>query len=237
MSKQEKKALAFGCEIIPGIPNWKAVEQIITTPEVRSQHMTTGTKFEIAKYHLNRLSLLLPKKQFTDIVQISFDEKTHQVKIYAPKLESFRDCLVEYDSFLYSLRSCIDSFLLEVNSIYGLNISSKQVYSGRISKEMKIHYGKDNLTNHLITSFQSEWFKYFSDLRNKIAHNANSFLITSISYTSNDFKLYLPDDPNASKVTINKSIELFSKLNELLKNTENFLSIGYGYLSNHSQAP
>ena len=193
--------------------------------ELKTQHLTTGTKFEIARCHIDKLFSLFPAKKITDLIELSYDEKTNQWTIFVFNLPSYLACLSEYDSFLYSLRSCIDSFLLEVNLVYGLKIPSNQVNLTRVRKEMRRQYGKDDLTNHLISSFQSSWFKYLGSLRNFVAHRICSSFITS-----NDYRLYLPDDPEASKVSTNRNLEFFATLNELLMDTENFLETGFKYL-------
>ncbi len=194
-----------------------------------NQHATTGTKFALAEFHLKNLSKLVNEL----IPKLLIVKSANAFSIDAPRYpDQLFACLAEYDSFLFSLRGCIDSFLWEVNLAYGLNLASHDITSKRITERMNERYKKDDLTKHLITTFNGDWFTYLSRLRNRVAHQINSSFITELKLPlPANFSLYLPDDPNADKASIDKNFELFSKLKELLEKTREFLSVSYGYMS------
>jgi hypothetical protein len=226
----KKIILTYKPEIVPQISNWNAFEQKIKNPEIRKQHHTTGTKVEIAKYHLRKILSILPNQQLTDVARITYDGKTNQHKFFASNLEAqqYLACLAEYDSFLFSLRGCIDSLLLEINSIYGLTLREHAITTKKIQEKMSSYYEKDPLTNYLTTTFQSDWFKYITGLRNMAAHRINFPLYASIDLEApTNYPLYLPDNPTAPKISLNNNFKILPKLNELLTETENFLNISY----------
>jgi hypothetical protein len=204
---------------------WKSINQKIINNELRAQHNTTATKVAIAEYHLRKLISMFPTKRATDLLKLSYDTDTKRMQISVFGVPQFLEVITPYEYFLYSLRSCVDSFLLEVNRIYDLNIPSSKVNLWRIKKELLRQYSSDELTKHIVVLIQSEWFKYLTKLRNFVAHHTCSSLITS-----SDYGLYLPDDPDSSPNTIKKNFDFFAKLSELLKETMEFLETGYSHL-------
>jgi len=230
LKRQIKYALAITPIIRPEIVNWKRLEQKISNAALRNQHLITGTKFEMAEHLLRTLKSMISTKKITDLIKVSYDEKTNQMKVWdfsyvLPRVLAF---LAEYEMFLYTLRSCIDSFLLEVNLIYDLKIPNHKVTIERIKNKMCRQYKDDELTKHLLDlsdPSQAEWFKYLGDLRNFVAHRICSSIITST-----DYKLYLPDNSRARSISIEKDFEFFTKLSELLEKTKNFLELGFNYL-------
>jgi hypothetical protein len=210
--------------------NWKNLEQKISNVKLSNQHMTTSTKLDIAKYHLQRLASMVPSRKITDLIRVSYDEKTNQMKIWAFDPTPVFAFLAEFEAFLFSLRSSVDSFLLEVNLICKLKIPDEKVSLSRVKDEMVSQRGRDgDLTKHLLSLYEHDnkgkWFRYLGELRNLITHRICSSIITSV-----DYRLYLPDKPEVEPFSIKEDIEFFAKLNELLKETQSFLDEGFGYL-------
>jgi hypothetical protein len=229
----EKKVFTYKTSIMPTIPSWTELEKKITNANIKSQHETTGTKIEIARYHLEKIFVLLPNQQLTDMIEIAYDKETNMHKIIASRTASkYLAFSSELDSFLYSLRGCIDSLLLEINSIYGLNLEDYKVTAKNLKKKMNFHCKQEQLTNYLASTFQSHWFNYLTDLRNTVVHHINFPFYVSIDLKApNCYPLYLPDEPNASKISLNNDYKILPKLNELLIETANFLSISYGLIN------
>lgn len=203
--------------------NWTNLDRKILSVELRHQHRTTATKFEIARYHLRKLKSRVPTQRVTDLIRLSYDERTNQMKVWAFNLPPVLEFLAEFDAFLYTLRSCVDSFLWEVNLVYDLKL--RRISLTSVTRKMNRYCKNDELTKHLKSLPKAKWFECLGKVRNSITHRLCSAIVTSI-----DYKFYMPDDPSASTPSITKNLELFMILDELLQETKVFLETGFNHL-------
>ena len=136
------------------------------------------------------------------------------------------------DAFFFNLRSCIDSFLWEINLYF--NLGKKKLYGGtgkNIDDLMKEKHPDTKITQLLISYQQFGWYKYLNRMRNQITHRYLAELI----FSEKD-KIYLPPDPTAfdflkpKDFTIEDNYEVIICLENLLKNVKDFLEKGYGFL-------
>lgn len=135
-----------------------------------------------------------------------------QTKTEIKKDELRSDANLYLDGFLSSASGTLDSFLHEINIIYQIIPSKKDIYLDRFLAEIE----KKNLKNLEIYQYLASFSKkrkwtYFKKLRNKSSHE--SVLVDSIHYISKaqgevlDYIL-LPDDPKAWPYKYSKRIKL-----------------------------
>lgn len=228
--KDEKWYVSFGFHLTPQkMANWKILQQTIIEKEDKElnlQHSTTSTKLEIARYHLQNLALLVPTKSITDLTPVIRNED-NSLTIPILNLSKLLPFFTEYESFLFSLTSSIDSFLAEVNIICGLQISDEEVYIKKVRDEVRKKYGGDSeFAKYLCTFYDAKWFRYLGGLRNLVAHR-----VCSSVGTATDFKLYLPEIPKVIvPLSIIKYVDFFERLDELISETEKSIDLGFGYL-------
>lgn len=128
----------------------------------------------------------------------------------------------EHDAFFFSLRSCIDSFLWEIDLFFNL----ERKYVNQIKPRMNEKH-KDKEITKLLNSLQGEyWFKYLSYIRNNLAHRKLSKIVTF----TEDLKLYLPSGLKTDSYSREKKFEVLPCLKNLYTNVKEFLEKGYGLL-------
>lgn len=210
--------------------NWiRLSEKIQQDLEKRHQHFTTSTKLYIAKLHLDEISGLIPNQKATDLMRLEKDDQGHLTAVFdGIYLQRTAKYLSELDAFFYCLRSCIDSFLWEVNLFYKLQC--RRATKVRYMIEQK-HKGR-KINDLLQDLWREPWFEYLRDYRNFVTHHKLSEMAT---YTE-DSKLYLPSKPQ-SAFTIERTNESYSReedfevmpcIENLLRNVTEFLEKGYG---------
>lgn len=210
---------------IAGMVNWKSMKDSIlrrkNENELLNQHYTTTTKLDISARHLEKLIRIIPNQKVTDILKISKNRVTFDGFF----LRKGRDYLGELDGFFYSLRSCVDSFLWEINYTFKLGCSR----ATRVWDEMKNKYPEKKITKMLNGLSKKPWFTYLSDIRNNLAHYNLSEIVTF----TEDFKLYLPTKPEIAYYSYSrkKEFEVIPRLKHLLENAKGFLEKGYGLLT------
>lgn len=202
--------------------NWRSMkDKILSTKKFQElfyQHYTTTTKLGIAARHFTKLSEIIPNQKATDLLEISKNE----VKFDAPTRKKCEDYFGELDGFFYSLRSCIDSFLWEINYTFKLGC----LRATFVRNEMKKKYPKNKITKILNDLSKEPWFKYLNDIRNNIAHYSLSEIVTF----KEDFKLYLPENTETASYSRKKEFEVIPRLKHLKENTKEFLEKGYDLL-------
>ncbi len=207
---------------IADMVNWKRMKDNIARRkkkrELFFQHYTTSTKLYIAKRHLLRLSKIIPNQKATDILNIS----KKGVKFDGSFLKKGRDYLDELDGIFYSLRSCVDSFLWEINYTFKLGCSR----ATHVWDEMKKKYPEKRITKMLNNLSKEPWFRYLSDIRNNIAHYTLSEIVTF----TEDLKIYLPKNPETACYSREKEFEVIPCLKHLWENAKEFLETGYNIL-------
>ena len=208
---------------IAGMVNWKSMKDSIlrrkNENELLSQHYTTTTKLDISARHFKKLIRIIPNQKVTDILKISKNGVTFDGFF----LRKGRDYLGELDGFFYSLRSCVDSFLWEINYTFKLGCSR----ATSVWDEMKKKYPEKKITKMLNGLSKEPWFKYLCDIRNNLAHYNLSEIVTF----TEDFKLYLPTKPEIAYYSRKKEFEVIPRLKHLLENAKGFLEKGYGLLT------
>lgn len=207
---------------IKGMVNWNNMkDKILSTKnnlELLNQHYTTTTKLGIAAHHFTKLSKIIPNQKATDLMKISKNEVEFN-DFYKKKCE---DYFGELDGFFYSLRSCIDSFLWEINYSFKLGC----LRATHTWNEMKKKHPKKKITKILNDLNKESWFTYLNYIRNNITHYSLSEIVTF----TEDFKLYLPEKPETASYSRKKEFEVMPRLNQLLENTKEFLEKGYDSL-------
>lgn len=210
---------------IKDMPNWQRIlEKIGEDLEKKHQHYTTSTKLHFAEYHYVKITLLIPNRKATDIMKI--DPKIQEAVFDDEYLRKTVAYLSELDALLYTLRSCIDSFLWEINLIFELGC--ERVTDIRCLMNIKYNRTK---TNKLLKHMSNKsWFKYLNRIRNNLIHRKLSEIAT---YTEN-LHLYLPSNPKGEitdkSYSMNEDFEVVSCINKLLNNVKEFLEIGYGLI-------
>jgi len=210
---------------IADMVNWTSLTDKISSSELIVQHYTTSTKLHIAWRHFEKLSEIIPNQRATDLMVIKVEEQNIISSEFPPSfLRKTGDYLSELDAFFYSLRSCIDSFLLQINLIFKLGLS--KVYLRDLVNKMNKKY-KDKKISKLLRVLEDEpWFNYLKDIRNYLTHRN----LSEIATYSEDFRLYLPSDPKTSSYSREKEFEVIPCLRNLYINTKAFLEKGYGLL-------
>ena len=207
---------------IKGMVNWRSMkDKILSTKnnqELLFQHYTTTTKLEIAARHFTKLSKKIPNQKVTDVLNINKD----QVIFDTFFLKKGGDYLGELDGFFYSLRSCIDSFLWEINYTFKLGC----LRATHVRNKMKKKHPKKKITKMLNGLSEEPWFKYLNDIRNNLTHYSLSEIVTF----TEDFKLYLPEKPVTASYSRKKEFEVMPRLKHLKENTKEFLEKGYDLL-------
>lgn len=212
--------------IIAKMVNWKDLTAKISDPELHFQHHVTSTKLYNAKRHCNQLKEIVPTQRATDFERI--ESRKHElvlelsISLSIKKLQ-FYD---ELEIVFYNLRSCIDSFLWEINLIFKLGCSK----AAQVRDAMNIKYTEKEITK-LLNNLQKEcWFKYLRETRNNLTHR----LLPAVAIAA-DLKLYLPSMRVTNKSSLfsyglEKEYELFPCLDRLVENTQDFLEKGYNIL-------
>lgn len=211
--------------------NWKILQQTISekgNTKLSGQHATTSTKLEIARYHLQNLTSMVPTGSITDLTPVIHNDD-NSITVTTLVLSKLLPFLTEYESFLFSLTSSIDSLLAEVNLICNLQIPDYKVTIENVRNEVRKKYGDDKeFTNYICSLYDAKWFRYLGGLRNLVAHRVCSSVVSAT-----DLKLYLPNIPQViTPGSIIKHVDFFAKLNELLSETEQSINLGFGYLMN-----
>ena len=210
---------------IEGMNNWKTLLNRISDLEVTTQHYTTSTKLHSAKRHFDKINKLIPNQKATDLMEIKVDDQGHfkgTAKFTDSYLQKAGDYVGELDAFFYSLRSCIDSFLWEINLIFKLECRKATRVIDVMNKRCN-----DKRTNNLLQGLSEEsWFKYLNDVRNYVIHRK----LNEIAVCAEDFRLYLPKEPENgySSYSREKEFEVIRCAKNLLENTKEFLERGYG---------
>ena len=214
---------------IEGMNNWETLLNRISDHEVTTQHYTTSTKLHSAKRHFVKINRLIPNQKATDLMEIKFDDQGHfkgAAKFADSYLEKAGDYVVELDAFFYSLRSCIDSFLWEINLIFRLKCRKATRVIDVMNEKCS-----DKKTNNILQGLSEEsWFRYLNDVRNYVIHRK----LNEIAVCAEDFRLYLPKEPEKrygySSYSREKEFEVTRCINNLLESTKEFLEKGYGLI-------
>jgi hypothetical protein len=206
--------------------NWKALLDLISENEVKTQHYTTSTKLHNAQRHIVMMKKIIPNRKATDLMDIEIDNQGHLkgAKFSNSYLQKAGDYLGELDAFFYTLRSCIDSFLWETNLIFELKCKKATRVIDAMNKRC---HGKK--TNKLLQGLNEEtWYKYLNDVRNYVTHKR----LHEIAICAEDSKLYLPKEPENGYTSYlrEKEFEVITCINNLLGNTRDFLEKGYGLI-------
>jgi hypothetical protein len=190
----------------PDLPNWSDIQSLMPSsfmgrPDLLTfsqAHTTTYKKFKFAVYHLTIL------QQLYGVNRYNFDPQ-----ITAP----YDWALAEAHSIIFNLFSTLDAISYEIN--LACNFQLKASEAGIQSKciEHMIHYQNDALTSYLETSlYNQDWFKYFIQLRNRMAHrNLTIFQQPMVvGGTGNGLIIKIPDDPSttADMPSYSKNIDL-----------------------------
>jgi len=212
---------------VKGMTNWKTLLDRIDRSDhgVITQHYTTSTKLHNAHRYFEKISILIPNQKATDLMEIEVDNQGHfkRANFTNSYLQKAGDYLGEIDAFFYTLRSCIDSFLWEINLIFKLDCQK----ATRVIKVMNIKCN-DKKTNVLLQSLGEEtWFKYLNDVRNYVIHRK----LHDIAICIENLQLYLPKEPwknGYSSYSREQEFEVITCFSNLLEKTRNFLEKGYG---------
>jgi len=208
--------------------NWKDLTAKISDPKLLSQHCATSTKLFNAKRHRKILKEIIPTQRATDLerIEVGKHKIIHELPSSLPiKNLQFYD---ELEFIFYNLRSCIDSFLWEINFIFKLGCSKAAQVRGAMNKKCE----EKEITTLLNNSQKESWFKYLNKIRNNLTHR----LLSEVA-TWEDLKLYLPsmpftNEPSPFFYSLEKEYELFPCLDRLAESTKDFLEKGYKILLN-----
>lgn len=193
--------------------------------ELLLQHLTTSTKLYGARHHLDKLKELIPNQKSSDI---GLKVESGVVKFASRLPKKTVDYLSELDAFLYSLRSCIDSLLWEINLAFKLEF--EKVYFSNLMKKMKTEHKDSKITELLYELKLEAWFQYLNDVRNNLTHRR----LNEIAIHTEDQKLYLPSNPKNGSYLRESKFEIFPCIKKLYIDTKEFLEKAYDLLINEA---
>ena len=211
---------------ISQMENWRKLSARLSDRELFLQHHITSTKLNNAKRHFKALEKLVPNHTAKDLFKIEFGKKKRISEIPSSLSEKILQFYDELEFIFYNLRSCIDSFLWEINLIFKLECSK----AAQVRDAMNSKCEEKEIINLLINLQKEEWFMYLSETRNNLTHR----LLSEIAIAE-DLKLYLPsmrltNKPSLFFYGLEKEYELFTCLDEVTKNVMDFLEKGYKIL-------
>jgi hypothetical protein len=208
------------------MPNWSMMQQELPNSKLRNQHETTATKLELARIHLQQLSSMVPNRKITDLTPVTHNSD-NSTTFDVPNLNKLIPFLTDFEAFLFTLTSSVDSFLIEINRACDLRIPDREVKIWKVREKVVKKYGKeDEFSKYIFEFFSAKWLIYLGDLRNLAAHQTIPFPILST-----DMNLYLPKEPKVIEPgSIEEHIDFVAKLNELLSKTKEYLNLGFGHL-------
>ena len=206
--------------------NWKDLTAKISDPKILKQHYVTSTKLFNAKHHFKILKEIVPTQRAIDLVRIEFGKKKLIYEIPSSPSKKNLQFYDELEFIFYNLRSCIDSFLWEINLLFELRCSK----AGQVIHVMKNKFEEKEITEQLNSLKEKTWFKYLSEIRNNLIHR----LLSEVAIDK-ELLLYLPsrpftNEPNPTVYNLGTEYELFTCLDELIKNAMDFLEKGYRIL-------
>jgi len=209
---------------IKGMVNWRSLKDRFRSDlRLFIQHLTTSTKLHIAHRYFNKLREIAP----TDLMCARQGKETISIELPSSLTSEVEDYFDWIEAYFYTLRSCIDSFLWELNLFFKLGL--KQVGNLRKFRESINEKYKDKEITKLLNDLQNKpWFNYLRDVRNYLTHRVLS------EVASEGSKLYLPSNLETVSYSKRKEFEVIPCLDNLYINTKEFLEKGYGLLVNES---
>ena len=144
---------------------------------------STGLKINFAKESLPRLTEL--KERMGPFVE----DRENGKKQFTVSMPHYFKFLRELDSFVFELYGSLDFFSREIDLVLGLGLDERRCSFSRIKKVLENRTGDDDIKNAILEMWDSEWFRYFHALRNRLTHRIGLVL------SSRNDEFFFPDDP------------------------------------------
>jgi hypothetical protein len=184
----------------PILPNRNNLLEKITKYQSQPSKWKSGIpeKQYIHAFSSTWLKIEFAKKSFQQLKKIArtiflVNNKPHYAKIGVNLTNYFR-FLRELDSFLFELYGSLDYFSKEMSLALHLGIEDHECGIVKVMRTLKGRDSDYDVRSVTFNMLQSEWFTYFGNVRNRLAHR-NALLVG----VRKD-ELFFPDDPWALEI-------------------------------------